>query len=118
MQHSTPPNEDEQRLFLVSNRLPITIKQTTHGDYELKKSSGGLVSGIAGLIKTKQFFWYGWPGMQLPADKIGPISDRLREEHSAFPIFIDSYLADKHYNGLSSKMTARIGPCLLLTLAR
>ena len=49
------------RLLLVSNRLPITIKRTEDG-FDFSMSSGGLVSGLSGLSKYTTFQWYGWPG--------------------------------------------------------
>ncbi|GAM85661.1 hypothetical protein ANO11243_036680 [Dothideomycetidae sp. 11243] len=92
------------RLILISNRLPITIKRSDRGDYTFNKSSGGLVSGISGLVKSKQFLWYGWPGLQIPENEISLVEQRLRDEHSAFPVFLDDDLADRHYNGFSNEI--------------
>jgi len=91
------------RLILVSNRLPITIKRLAEGEYSFKQSSGGLVSGISGLIKTTEFLWYGWPGLQIPEKEIDLVVNRLKNEQSAVPVFFDDELADRHYNGFSSK---------------
>jgi len=93
----------EGRLLLVSNRLPITIKRTEDGKYDFTMSSGGLVSGLSGLSKTTTFQWYGWPGLEVPEDEIGDLKDRLRDEYNAVPIMLDDDLADRHYNGFSSK---------------
>ena len=53
------PESSEGRLLLVSNRLPITIKRSDEGKYDMSMSSGGLVSGLSGLSKTTTFQWYG-----------------------------------------------------------
>lgn len=66
-------------------------------------SSGGLVSGLSGMAKTTKFRWYGWPGMELPEDEIPKVKKDLAEKYDAVPIFLDDELADKHYNGFSSK---------------
>ncbi|CAF9917764.1 MAG: hypothetical protein GOMPHAMPRED_001371 [Gomphillus americanus] len=94
----------ENRLLLVSNRLPITIKRSEDGGYNFSMSSGGLVSGLSGLSKTTTFQWYGWPGLEIPDDEAGPVKQQLKEEYNAIPIFIDDALADSHYNGFSNSI--------------
>jgi len=91
------------RLLLVSNRLPITIKRSDDGSYSFSMSSGGLVTGLSGLSKTTTFQWYGWPGLEVPEAEAGPMVKRLKDEHGAVPVFIDDDLADRHYNGFSSR---------------
>ena len=93
----------EARLLLVSNRLPITIKRSADGKYDFSMSSGGLVSGLSGLSKSTTFQWYGWPGLEGPGDEAKELTMRLKEQYGAIPVFIDDELADKHYNGFSSK---------------
>lgn len=102
---SSPSSKnDSGRLILISNRLPITIKRSATGDYTFAASSGGLVSGISGLIKTKPFLWYGWPGIQIPKDEVQLVEQRLHDEHSAVPVFVPDKLADRHYNGFSNEI--------------
>lgn len=91
------------RLLLLSNRLPITIKRSEDGSYSFSMSSGGLVTGLSGLGKTTSFQWYGWPGLEIPENEVEGVSRRLRDEYGAHPVFVDDELADKHYNGFSSK---------------
>ena len=93
----------EPRLLLVSNRLPITIKRSKDGGYDFSMSSGGLVSGLSGLSKSTIFQWYGWPGIAVPEDEAGPLKERLIKEYNAVPVFMGDELADKHYNGFSSR---------------
>jgi trehalose 6-phosphate synthase len=96
---------EEGRLLLVSNRLPITIKRSDEGKYEMSMSSGGLVSGLSGLSKTTTFQWYGWPGLEVPEDEVADLEGQLKKEHNAVPVMLDDELADRHYNGFSSKTT-------------
>lgn len=95
--------EVQGRLLLVSNRLPITIKRDDEGHYTFGQSSGGLVSGLSGLSKSTTFQWYGWPGLEVPENETGPMVKKLKDEHNAIPVFVDDELADRHYNGFSSK---------------
>ncbi len=97
-------SKSEARLLLVSNRLPITIKRSEDGSYDFSMSSGGLVSGLSGLSKSTTFQWYGWPGLEVPEAEAGHLTERLKDEYNAVPVFIDDDLADKHYNGFSSKL--------------
>jgi trehalose 6-phosphate synthase len=103
----------EARLLLVSNRLPITIKRSADGKYDFSMSSGGLVSGLSGLSKSTTFQWYGWPGLEVPGDEAKELTTRLKDEYGAIPVFIDDELADKHYNGFSSKLCSNHSPHLL-----
>lgn len=66
-------------------------------------SSGGLVSGLSGLRKTTTFQWYGWPGLEIPKNEVGKLKDQLKREYNAIPVMLDDRLADRHYNGFSSK---------------
>lgn len=100
---SPPPSLGDSRLLIVSNRLPITIRRSESGKYEFSMSSGGLVTGLSGLSKTTTFQWYGWPGLEVPEDEIPTLKDRLKDEFGATPVFMDDKLADRHYNGFSSK---------------
>jgi trehalose 6-phosphate synthase len=99
------------RLLLISNRLPITIKKTDDTGYSFSMSSGGLVTGLSGLSKTTSFQWYGWPGLELPEADIGPVTQRLKDEHGAHPVFIADDLADRHYNGFASGHIQSLLPC-------
>jgi trehalose 6-phosphate synthase len=103
MPSAYPPPKSDARLLLISNRLPITIKRSEDGSYDFSMSSGGLVSGLSGLSKSTTFQWYGWPGLEVPEKEAGPLTKRLKDEYNAVPVFIDDELADRHYNGFSSK---------------
>jgi trehalose 6-phosphate synthase len=97
----------EGKMLLISNRLPITIKKTDEpGKFETSMSSGGLVSGLSGMTKTTTFQWYGWPGLEIAEDQVDGLKKQLKEEYNAVPVMLDDDLADKHYNGMSSKYFA------------
>lgn len=104
--HQQQQPQPEGRLLLVSNRLPITIRRSDDGTYDTSISSGGLVSGLSGLSKTTTFQWYGWPGWSPPENEIHRLKTILKDEHNAVPVFLDDQLADRHYNGFSSRCSA------------
>jgi trehalose 6-phosphate synthase len=51
------PKQEDRRLIVVSNRLPVTISKDDKGEYHFKMSSGGLVSALSGCKKTMSFTW-------------------------------------------------------------
>jgi trehalose 6-phosphate synthase len=105
----TREGKEEDRLLLVSNRLPITIKRSEDGTYDFSMSSGGLVSGLSGLTKATTFQWFGWPGIEIPDDEAGPLKQRLKDEYNAIPVLLDDEIADRYYNGFSSTPTRNSG---------
>ncbi|KAI1609663.1 alpha,alpha-trehalose-phosphate synthase [Exophiala viscosa] len=96
----SPPAD--QRLIVVSNRLPVTIERDSDGKYGFKESSGGLATGMSGVKRESEMVWYGWPGMEIPSDEEPNITRALREEHNAVPILVDDDLAESYYNGFSN----------------
>ncbi|CAO3622707.1 unnamed protein product [Cunninghamella blakesleeana] len=101
-------NKDENkglRLLVVSNCLPVTVtKNNTTNDYDFKMSSGGLVAALSGLKKQMSFTWIGWPGIDVPVHERKHLQQRLLDETSTLPVFVDDDLAELHYNGFSNSI--------------
>lgn len=97
--------DNKSRLLVVSNRLPITIKRKKAREYDFSMSTGGLVSGLSGLMKTFAFRWYGWADAEIPEDEVNCLKEKLEREYNAVPIMLEKQLADKHYNKCSSTGT-------------
>lgn len=94
----------EQRLIVVSNRLPVTIDKDSKGEYHFKMSSGGLVSALSGCKKTMKFTWIGWPGKEIPVADRELVNSRLLKEYDCYPVYLSDELADRHYNGFSNSI--------------
>lgn len=92
----------EGRVIVVANRLPITIKSQPDGNFEYSMSSGGLVSGLRSLAKAVDFKWFGWPGIDVHRNDKDTVRRQLQDGFDAVHVFLDSELAEKHYNGFSS----------------
>ena len=54
------------RVLLVSNRLPVTVRDSA-GGVEVVPSDGGLASGLRGYYQSASATWIGWPGPLSPA---------------------------------------------------
>lgn len=56
---STPP---QQRIVIVSNRLPIVLNRPNGGGWEAKPAAGGLVAALHPILRARSGLWVGWPG--------------------------------------------------------
>ena len=50
-----------ERLLVVSNRLPLTVRGAG-GRWKAERSSGGLVAALAPVVERANGLWIGWPG--------------------------------------------------------
>jgi len=49
------------RLFIVANRLPLTVVADAAGT-RIEPSTGGLATGLRGPHEKSEGLWFGWPG--------------------------------------------------------
>jgi hypothetical protein len=103
-----PAKDREPTVFVVSNRLPVTVRRTDE-HYDVTPSSGGLVSAFQGLSQTIKFKWYGWPGLEVPQEDKGLVRDELSKTDSV-PVFLKADVAEKHYTGFSSHLPISANP--------
>ena len=99
------------RLFIVSNRLPVNI-QETEGDLQVHRSAGGLVAAISSYIQgqhikgPRQFsevYWAGVPGCT--AATWTKAERKLAEqEYQYLPVFIRKRCYDAYYNGYANSL--------------
>lgn len=94
----------KENVLVVSNRIPVTLKRTSNGEYQYIMSSGGLVTALQGLKKTSTFQWFGWPGWEVPDEDREKVTNELNEKFSATPIFLADDVAELHYNGFSNSI--------------
>lgn len=92
------------KVFVISNRLPVTINRKDNGEYDYSMSSGGLVTALQGLKKTTQFQWLGWPGLELPESEQERVNKDLQEKFNCTAVFLSDAIADLHYNGFSNSI--------------
>lgn len=57
-----------KRLVIVSNRLPVVMKQAADGSWSAEPGAGGLVTALAPVLKNRGGLWIGWPGVPEKAD--------------------------------------------------
>ncbi|GAB7334971.1 hypothetical protein MBLNU13_g06842t1 [Cladosporium sp. NU13] len=99
----SPSTARKGRLIIVSNRLPVSINGLSHDRFELKASSGGLVTGLIGLSNSGiDFLWFGWPGFEIAKKNASFLKTKLLGEHNAIPVMLDQQTSDLYYNGFSN----------------
>lgn len=104
------------RLVIVSNRLPVSIKTKSQGEYQLEPSSGGLVTGLRGLSNSGvDFLWFGWPGLEIPKKNVPRLEKTLLKEENAIPVLLDQHTSDLYYDGFSSMHIPLIQRSTILT---
>ena len=99
---NTNSESTSRRLLVVANRLPVNVSVNEDGTIKTEKASGGLVSGLQGLLKSVEFLWFGWPGADIHKNDKDKVTEQLRSEFSAIPIFLNQDIVESHYNGFSS----------------
>lgn len=92
--------EDPEKLIVVSNRLPVSLKKDDKNNWVCSMSSGGLVAALSGLSKGS-FLWVGWAGCHVAPEEEEEVKAVLLQ-HGCVPVFLSDKIADEHYNGFSN----------------
>ena len=99
---------NEQRLFFVSNRLPVNIDEETG----IRPSSGGLATAIKSYLANdltdgeKEFaetYWVGVPGCS-PQTWEKAAENIPASGYDYLPVFVDNTAYDAYYNGFSNSV--------------
>jgi trehalose 6-phosphate synthase/phosphatase len=89
-------------LVVVSNRLPVTVRQVPEG-VTLAESVGGVATGLRGLQESSGGVWIGWPGPtdQLGAKLAGELDRRLKTLRCV-PVHLSRSEVHGFYQGYSN----------------
>jgi trehalose 6-phosphate synthase/phosphatase len=90
------------RILLVSNRLPITIREEA-GNLVVSPSSGGLATGLKRLHEQSEGLWFGWPGPLdgLDEEQQEHLLDGLKRQRTV-PIWLSEEEIRGYYDGFSN----------------
>lgn len=93
----------EMRLFIVSNRLPVTlISPAPQPKYY--PTLGGLATGLNSFVQhfkgemQKEVIWFGWPGISVAPEHTINIRKSLSSLNCE-PIFLPDSLKEAYYDG-------------------
>ncbi len=91
--------ERMQRLLIVSNRLPVTVKSSA-GNVSIERSVGGLATGLSGPHARTGGEWIGWPGTVDPEQRAS-VGARLAEQNLV-PVWLEREDVEGFYDGFSN----------------
>lgn len=95
----------QQRLVVVSNRLPAAIKKVD-GEWTVQGGAGGLVTALAPVLKNRGGIWMGWSGTSDPDVDV----DGLLEDFSSgagydlYTVPLTKEEVDGYYFGFSNEI--------------
>ncbi len=91
-----------QRLLLVSNRLPVTVK-LERGEIAVGRSGGGLATGLRGPHEQSGGLWIGWPGdVSRMSEAQRRKLDAHLEELRCVPVYLSGAEVSRYYDGFSN----------------
>jgi trehalose 6-phosphate synthase/phosphatase len=94
----------ENRLIVVSNRLPLTLRKTETG-WSTEKSSGGLASAMTPLLRKGCGEWIGWAGdgANGERDERRAILQGWEESDRCIAIDLPAEIATRFYEGYANQ---------------
>jgi trehalose 6-phosphate synthase/phosphatase len=90
------------RLLIVSNRLPVTVK-TNKGLIDYTPSGGGLATGMASLEGDFEKHWIGWPGIYPKSELIQEQITNTLKKDKIHPVYLTEEEIAMYYEGFSNK---------------
>lgn len=94
---------DQNRLLIVSNRLPVTVRQNRNR-FEVQTSSGGLVTALLPVFKNRGGVWIGWPGAEYNSEMEEVLRGQCAPEYSMEPVFLTAAEINHFYNGCCNEI--------------
>ncbi|MFW5838072.1 MAG: alpha,alpha-trehalose-phosphate synthase (UDP-forming) [Desulfovibrionaceae bacterium] len=97
-------HESPDRLIVVSNRLPVALRQE-QGEWKVKPGAGGLVTALAPVLQHRGGMWIGWSGAYADVDLNKLFGDYAREVgYSLKPVHLTKEEVDGYYYGFSNEI--------------
>jgi trehalose 6-phosphate synthase/phosphatase len=93
-----------QRLIVISNRLPASLRAASNG-WRVEKSSGGLATAMNPILRRRGGVWIGWPGDSTGIGdlKRQEIVERWKAEDGLVSVELPPDIAEHFYEGYSNQ---------------
>jgi trehalose 6-phosphate synthase/phosphatase len=97
------------RLFIISNRLPLAIEENENG-YQIRPSSGGLISSVNAYLNSggrssfTEQVWAGFPDCDKKTWDQAISGTTQKAEYDFLPVFIPDNAYNSYYNGFSNSL--------------
>ena len=95
-------NLRHKRLVVVSNRLPVAIREDEQGS-RLRSASGGLVTALAPIMQENRGLWIGWLGRNQPGN-VDQMVEQFNQKgsYTIKPLQLTPEEMDLYYEGFSN----------------
>lgn len=90
-----------ENIYIVSNRLPVTVIRTADG-FTVTQSNGGLATALGSVFQQQNSYWIGWPGIIVDNEEDEMLIKALLEPLKCIPVFLSQQEFDGYYNGFSN----------------
>lgn len=99
-------NNERNQLIVVSNRLPFVFRQDEQGGWQMAPGSGGLITALLPVLKSRGGVWIGWPGAALDGDALAQALPAIGAEagYRVEPVVLTADEAQKFYLGFSNEI--------------
>lgn len=91
------------KIIIVSNRLPVSIS-ANEGKINIKKSSGGLATGLSTAFDQYQCAWIGWPGGVYKDENVRDKVNLKLISDQMYPVFLNEWEIENYYEGYSNSV--------------
>src|SRR5690554_2569152 len=95
-----------ENIFIVSNRLPVTVVKSEDG-FTITPSSGGLATALQSVFQQQDSYWIGWPGIITETKEEEQQITNLLKPLRCLPVFLTQRELDGYYNGFSNAILWR-----------
>jgi trehalose 6-phosphate synthase/phosphatase len=104
MGKATSQHIGSERLVVVSNRLPMTLRRTRDG-WRAERSPGGLATTLAPILERQEAIWIGWPGASADGDDAErrEILDRWALKERLIAVEIPREIVQGFYEGYANQ---------------
>lgn len=95
----------QQRLVVVSNRLPVALKQID-GEWTVQGGAGGLVTALAPVLKNRGGVWIGWSGAANPEVDVDALLSDFSQKagYDLYTVPLTQEEVDGYYFGFSNEI--------------
>ena len=97
---------DDQRLIVVSNRLPFAFRQA-NGQWIAEPGAGGLVTAMVPVLERRGGIWIGWPGTtESEAEELRTEIPRATQDanYTVVPVPLSETEKKGYYEGFANEV--------------
>lgn len=98
----------EGPLVVVSNRLPVVVREGSDGRLDIEPGAGGLVTAMTPVLKERGGTWIGWPGLddRDREEEVRALLPRVSEQagYDLEPVFLTPRDLENFYYGFANQV--------------